>query len=61
MLRWVSLRISWLVTPSFFDQRGGDREALLANPGAIKIPLEQLAAGREFVLELSGVTVVCLQ
>ena len=34
-----------------------DREALLANPEAIKIPLEQLAAGRVFVSELSGVTV----
>ena len=27
----------------------GDREALLANPDAIKIPLEQIAAGRVFV------------
>jgi N-acetylglutamate synthase-like GNAT family acetyltransferase len=35
----------------------GDREALLANPDAIKIPLEQLAAGRVFVSELSGATV----
>ena len=35
----------------------GDREALLANPDAIKIPLEQLAAGRVFVSELGGVTV----
>ena len=32
----------------------GDREALLANPDAINIPLEQLAAGRVFVSELSG-------
>ena len=35
----------------------GDREALLANPDAIKIPLEQIAAGRVFVSELNGVTV----
>ena len=35
----------------------GDREALLAHPDAITIPLEQLAAGRVFVAELSGVTV----
>jgi hypothetical protein len=35
----------------------GDREALLANPDAIKIPLEQIAAGRVFVSELSGATV----
>ena len=35
----------------------GDREALLANPDAIKIPLEQIAAGRVFASELSGVTV----
>jgi len=35
----------------------GDREALLANPDAIKIPLEQIVAGRVFVSELSGVTV----
>lgn len=34
----------------------GDREALLANPDAIEIPLEQLAAGRVFVSELSGAT-----
>jgi GNAT superfamily N-acetyltransferase len=32
----------------------GDREALLANPDAIKIPLEQLAAGRVFVSEMNG-------
>ena len=35
----------------------GDRDSLLANPDAIEIPLEQLAAGRVFVSELSGVTV----
>ena len=35
----------------------GDREALLANPDAIEIPLEQIAAGRVFVSEVSGVTV----
>jgi hypothetical protein len=35
----------------------GDREALLANPDAIEIPLEQLAAGWVFVSELDGVTV----
>jgi len=35
----------------------GDREALLANPDAINIPLAQLAAGRVFVSELNGVAV----
>jgi GNAT superfamily N-acetyltransferase len=35
----------------------GDREALLANPDAINIPLEQLAAGRVFVSELNRVMV----
>jgi len=35
----------------------GDREALLANPDAIAIPSEQIAAGRVFVAELSGATV----
>ena len=35
----------------------GDREALLANPDAIAIPLEQIAAGRVFVAELGGATV----
>jgi len=35
----------------------GDREALLANPDAIAVPSEQIAAGRVFVVELSGVTV----
>jgi GNAT superfamily N-acetyltransferase len=34
----------------------GDRNALLANPDAIRIPLEQLAAGRVFVAELKGET-----
>ena len=34
----------------------GDRKALLANPDAIRIPLEQLAAGRVFVAELNGET-----
>src|SRR6476659_21549 len=34
----------------------GDREAVLANPDAIRIPLEQLAAGRIFVAELNGET-----
>ena len=35
----------------------GDREALLANPDAIEIPLEQIAGGRVFVSELGGATV----
>jgi GNAT superfamily N-acetyltransferase len=35
----------------------GDREALLAHPDAIEIPLEQITAGRVFISELSGVTV----
>src|SRR5689334_22060194 len=35
----------------------GDREALLANPDAIAVPSEQIAAGLVFVVELSGVTV----
>ncbi len=34
----------------------GDRDALLANPDAIAIPLEQIEAGRVFVSELNGVT-----
>lgn len=34
-----------------------DREALLANPDAIAIPQEQIAAGRVFVAELDGTTV----
>lgn len=34
----------------------GDREALLANPDAIRIPLEQLAKRRVFVAELNGET-----
>jgi len=35
----------------------GDREALLAHPDAIEIPLEQIAAGRVFVSDLEGETV----
>lgn len=35
----------------------GDRDALLANPDAIDLPLEQVAAGRVFVSELEGSTV----
>ena len=35
----------------------GDREALLANPDAIVVPSEQIAAGRVFVAELNGATV----
>jgi GNAT superfamily N-acetyltransferase len=33
----------------------GDRDALLANPGAIALPLEQIAAGCVFVAERDGV------
>jgi|SRR5581483_7563158 len=33
----------------------GDRDALLANPDAITLPLEQIAAGRVFVAEHNGV------
>jgi len=32
----------------------GDREALLANPDAIDLPLEQIHAGRVFVIEAGG-------
>ena len=32
----------------------GDREALLANPDAIELPLEQIVAGGVFVAELAG-------
>jgi GNAT superfamily N-acetyltransferase len=32
----------------------GDREALLANPDAIELPLEQIVSGDVFVLELGG-------
>lgn len=32
----------------------GDREALLAHPDAIELPLEQIAAGVVFVLEQNG-------
>jgi GNAT superfamily N-acetyltransferase len=31
-----------------------DRDALLANPGAIEVPTEQLAGGRVFLAELNG-------
>jgi GNAT superfamily N-acetyltransferase len=33
----------------------GDRDALLANPDAISLPIEQIAAGRVFVAEHDGV------
>jgi N-acetylglutamate synthase-like GNAT family acetyltransferase len=35
----------------------GDREALLAHPDAIQLPLEQIAAGQVFVLERAGAIV----
>jgi GNAT superfamily N-acetyltransferase len=35
----------------------GDREALLANPDAIELPLEQIVAGQVFVAERGGVVV----
>jgi len=35
----------------------GDREALLANPDAIELPLEQIAANRVFVAEQGGAIV----
>jgi GNAT superfamily N-acetyltransferase len=35
----------------------GDRDALLAHPDAIDIPVDQIAAGRVFVLERSEVIV----
>jgi len=35
----------------------GDRDALLANPDAIEIPLEQIAGGRVFVSEMGGAPV----
>jgi GNAT superfamily N-acetyltransferase len=35
----------------------GDRDALLANPDAIALPLEQIAAGHVFVAEQDGVIV----
>jgi N-acetylglutamate synthase-like GNAT family acetyltransferase len=35
----------------------GDREALLANPDAIELPPEQIAAGRVFVAERDGAIV----
>lgn len=35
----------------------GDRDALLANPDAIELPIEQIAEGRVFVTEREGVVV----
>ena len=35
-------------------QNPGDRDALLANPNAIDLPLDQIAAGHVFVLEAAG-------
>jgi N-acetylglutamate synthase-like GNAT family acetyltransferase len=35
----------------------GDRDALLANPDAIELPLAQIASGRVFVAELNGTIV----
>src|SRR5215467_15797753 len=35
----------------------GDREALLAHPDAIELPLAQIAAGRVFVAEWNGTVV----
>ncbi len=35
-------------------QNPGDRDALLANPNAIDLPLEQIAAGHVFVVEAAG-------
>ena len=35
----------------------GDRDALLANPDAIELPLAQIAAGRVFVAECNGTIV----
>ena len=32
----------------------GDREALLANPDAIDVPIEQIAAGQVFVADVAG-------
>ena len=32
----------------------GDREALLANPDAIDVPIEQIAAGQVFVADVTG-------
>src|SRR5262252_3366791 len=32
----------------------GDRDALLANPDAIHLPVEQITAGHVFVLEAAG-------
>ncbi len=35
----------------------GDRDALLAHPDAIQVPLEQIAGGRMFVSECEGAIV----
>lgn len=35
----------------------GDRDALLANPNAIALPLDQIAAGGVFIAERDGVIV----
>ncbi|HUH64163.1 MAG TPA: GNAT family N-acetyltransferase [Terracidiphilus sp.] len=35
-------------------ENAGDREALLANPDAVEIPLEQIRDGRVYVAELFG-------
>jgi len=35
----------------------GDREAMLANPDAIELPVDQIKAGRVFVLEKNGAIV----
>src|SRR5262249_11444286 len=35
----------------------GDRDALLANPDAIALPIEQIAAGQGFVAEREGILV----
>ena len=35
----------------------GDRDALLANPDAIALPLEQITAGCVFVAERDGIVV----
>ncbi len=35
-------------------RNSGDREALLANPGAVELPLHQIEAGGVFVAEIDG-------
>ena len=35
-------------------QNPGDRDALLANPDAIELPLDQITMGQVFVVEVSG-------